>query len=119
MPRVVDDTYYLDNSVDRSLILLSIAHWERMRSQGCACGELPNAPDCPLCQKYLSSSFDGCEGCPVRSFTGTRECKKTPYFLAFWAYKECGLDSTEFQVAAALEIEFLNDVLWAFNEGVI
>jgi hypothetical protein len=34
---------------------------------------------CPCCSLYLNSDKGQCGGCPIRHFTGEKQCKRTPY----------------------------------------
>jgi hypothetical protein len=51
----------------------SILKWQRIVN-GTGTDEGPD--NCPCCKKWY---FVGCNGCPIRTFTGESECISTPY----------------------------------------
>lgn len=95
----------------------SIAHWERLATGTNAPGEGVLADDCALCHEFLSG---GCKDCPVFTFSGRQMCRGTPYYGAKSArgMYACSDENKQlFREKAALEVEFLNDVLWALTTG--
>lgn len=86
----------------------SIAHWERMATGNRREGEKPRAEQCALCRMFCERSPTlSCAGCPIAEHTKRGGCEGTPYYLAYVAYTEFGLDSPEFKDAALKEVEFL------------
>lgn len=63
----------------------SIAHWDRLANNKARDGEVVDARDCALCDRF-NAGAGGCvyrgEYCPVRIKTGRRYCYSTPYYEA-------------------------------------
>jgi hypothetical protein len=98
----------------REALELSIKHWENN-----VAAKIPNAvglgsDSCALCVKF--QDYGDCTTCPVRTFSGERSCRNTPYRSAVDAHRiwECNLDydilgdfRKAFRVAAQKELDFL------------
>lgn len=82
----------------------SIAKWEAIVA---GTGVDLGAENCPLCRKFNPDLRDdhlddGCQGCPVREYTGENFCRSTPYDAC---------DDPPTKTQAQDELEFLKSLL--------
>ena len=101
---------------DRSLLAQSIAHWEKElaklendRPHKVTIGAL----SCALCLEYIELD---CTGCPIKAYTGIKQCRKTPYDKACSAlFRLLNRKNTENKKGAIdsfqKEIDFLEALL--------
>jgi len=90
----------------------SIAHWKRMATGMARNLETPKGDHCALCRRfYDQDGKDICEGCPVKNKTGHRCCNETPYYAAWIAHRDNGMDSPAFRRAAEDMLAFLQSLL--------
>lgn len=91
----------------------SIEKWKQNAQVECVSEVRTSYLDCPLCTLFhprLTSRDDvgGCEGCPIREFTGFDFCDDTPYTKV----DEASYDGTLDEVISFCEeeVEFLTEV---------
>lgn len=82
----------------------SIESWKQKRERVLR-GKIPSISDCPCCEAYGS-----CAGCPIKEYTGQRNCYDTPYSEVSNLIIDGSVDFEKLLLAVDKEIEFLEKV---------
>lgn len=95
-------------------LLKSIQRWEQKLTENRPQRIFTGPKACPLCRLYY---YDGCDGCPVKRYTGESYCINTPYETAAYALRDWQLAAdnpdlkVKFRDAAQEEIDFLKSLV--------
>jgi len=111
---------FLDKKTTSELLDISIAKWHALAKAIDEEGRYimdGGIETCALCQRFHSREFsgssDGCDGCPIKAYTGLSGCGNTPYedYEEFYAYEDVLDPQGEHAIELAqAEAEFLERV---------
>lgn len=99
----------LTNAEVRAALQGSIQKWEKIVAKT---GHDDGRFNCPLCHLFHTGSSPACSGCPVKEYTGTLFCHRTP-FDAWIDYSSAACQTDGYAVSdkdvelAQAEVDFL------------
>ena len=108
--------------LNQALQMECIEHWTRMLDLSIEDIrddiEAPTPANCAFCREYFAKE---CVGCPIRSATGEKFCRGTPYNTAQQRYTRIADDYTnclvDFKDAVKEEIDFLTQLKIGIANG--